>query len=581
MKLVYTVLFSFLITFLFAQGVEDKFLQNKTVTHQEAIVFYQQLAKAYPQSKLFEYEKTDIGLPLHLFVISKDKDFNTASLKDKNKRIILINNGIHPGEPCGIDASMNLAKDLLTNKDMAKLLDNTVVCIIPFYNVGGSLNRGCCSRVNQNGPEEYGFRGNARNLDLNRDFIKCDSENARAFSNLFHIWKPDVFIDTHATNGADYRHTMTVIPTQYNKLHPLLGNFMKNTMLPQLYEKMKSKEYPMCPYVNSVKSTPDEGIIDFLETPRYSTGYAALFNTIGFVSEAHMLKSFPERVKSTYAFLTSVLEFVNQESELIGKLKKEADKDILTRTEFPVSWTLDTTKHELFNFMGYEAKYKKSNVTSMERLYYDTLEPYTKPIKYFTTYFPDIIVNKPEYYIVPQAWKEVIERLKWNQVAVQRLKKDTVLTVQVYYIEDYKTPEKPFEGHYLHSNIKTRIETQNINYNKGDYVISVNQVQNRYIIETLEPQATDGFFAWNFFDGILQQKEWFSPYVFEEKAEEILKNNPELKKEFEEKQKQDEVFLSNSWAQLYFIYQNSVYFEKGYLRYPVARVNEKVALPLE
>ncbi|HET6244896.1 MAG: hypothetical protein H0V01_03085 [Bacteroidetes bacterium] len=583
MKFLYLFLILYIITIqIQAQKPEDKYLSNKTLTYQETIDYYAKLAKMHPQAKLFEYEKTDAGFPLHLFVISQDKDFNPASLSKKNKRIILINNGIHAGEPCGIDASINLAKDLLTNKNnAAELLNNTVVCIIPVYNVGGSINRGCCSRANQNGPEEYGFRGNARNLDLNRDFIKCDSQNSHAFTTIFQTWKPDIFIDTHSTNGADYQHAMTLIPTQHNKLHPLLGNYLKETMLPDLYKKMQIKNYPMCPYVNSVNETPDGGIADFLETPRYSTGYAALFNTIGFVTEAHMLKPFPERVKSTYAFLISMLEIVNKENDKLGKLKKEADNDIISKTEFPLSWVIDTTKHEKFNFMGYEAKHKKSNVTGMERLYYDTLAPYTKGINYFSSYNTEISVKKPEYYIVPQAWKEVVERLKWNKVEMKRLQKDTALIVQVYYLEDYKTSEKPFEGHYLHSNIKTRTETSSINFNKGDYVIQVNQSNNRYIVETLEPQATDGFFAWNFFDEILQQKEWFSAYVFEEKAEEILRNNPGIKKEFEEKKKQDAQFASNSMSQLYFIYQRSIYFEKVYLRHPIARINVRMNLPLE
>ena len=184
-------------------------------------------------------------------------------------------------------------------------------------------------------------------------------------------------------------------------------------------------------------------------------------------------------------------------------------------------------------------------------------------------------------YIVPQAWKEVIERLKLNTIEMAQLSRDTALLAEVYYIEDYSSSHEPYEGHYLHSNVKLKKEQQLIQFYKGDYVVLATTKNNRYLVETLEPQGMDSYFAWGFFDAILQQKEWFSPFVFEERAEEILKQNPSLKTEFETKQKQDTAFAKDAFAQLNFIYQHSDYFEKTYKRYPVARLNTKVNLPLE
>ena len=130
---------------------------------------------------------TDSGKPLHIIIYSSDKDFSFTS--DKTK--ILINNGIHPGEPDGIDASMSLIRDLALNK--IKTSRNTQIIVIPVYNIGGMLNRNSSSRANQNGPEAYGFRGNARNFDLNRDFIKSDTRNAKSFQQIFHLIQPDIF----------------------------------------------------------------------------------------------------------------------------------------------------------------------------------------------------------------------------------------------------------------------------------------------------------------------------------------------------------------------------------------------------
>ena len=265
----------------------------------------------------------------------------------------------------------------------------------------------------------------------------------------------------------------------------------------------------------------------------------------------------------------------------IKELRNKAEKDCAQKKDFDLNWQLDTAKFESIIFKGYEAKYKKSSVTGQQRLYYDQDAPYTKKIKFYDEYKTTVTVKKPEMYIIPQAWKEVIDRLKINNIYMKRLSKDTTLEAEVYYIENYTSSHNPYEGHYLHANVEIIKETQRLNFYKGDYVVDVNNKNNRYIVETLEPQGVDSWFAWGFFDAVLHQKEGFSDYVFEEKAGEILKQNPSLKTEFETKQKQDTVFAKDAYAQLNFIYRHSNFFEKSYNRYPVVRLNNKTKLPLE
>nr|MBK9653890.1 hypothetical protein [Bacteroidota bacterium] len=193
-------------------------------------------------------------------------------------------------------------KNILSNDDSKKLLDNVNLIIIPIYNVDGALNRNSYSRANQNGPKEYGFRGNAINLDLNRDFMKCDSRNTFFFHRVYHLFKPEIFVDTHISDGADYTYTMTLIATQHNKFHPVLAAYMDTVMLPFLYNGMDKKNNTMFPYVESVAEIPDSGIAGFLDIPRFSTGYTSLFNTISFVTETHMLKPYPAQVQATIDF---------------------------------------------------------------------------------------------------------------------------------------------------------------------------------------------------------------------------------------------------------------------------------------
>lgn len=558
---------------------------NQTPTYEATISQYKMLAKNYKELKIIEFSYTDAAEPLHLIEIKKRS-------KNNNKINILINNGIHPGEPEGIDASLILCQnilELINNQkitkvkhfkneydisDLISLLDHANLYIIPIYNIDGAKNRNSFSRANQNGPEAYGFRANNKNLDLNRDFIKLDSKNAKAFTEIFHYTKPHVFIDTHTSNGADYQHIVTYIATQRDKLHSTIANYQFDVFIPELNKQLKAKNFDAVPYVNNWTDKPEKGWPAFYESPRYATGYSTLFNAIGFTLETHMLKSYSERVEGSYSFLLSCLKISNRDFETIAVNKLSADADIALSEEFDINWKVDTSTYEIIKFKGYESNFKKSEIGDYNRLYYDRNKPFEKEVKFYNKYISTKRIAKPEAYIIPFAWEQVIDRMVLNKVKFEQIKKDTLMTLSVYYIEDYKTVNKPYEGHYLHSNVKLNKRDMKILVRKGDFIIYTNQFQNRYIVETLEPEAVDSYFNWNFFDAVLGQKEHFSDYVFEDTAAELLKNNKELSAAFEKKKSDDAEFAKNKYAQLEYIYKSSEYFEKTFMRYPVYRLEK-------
>ena len=568
-----TVLSIFLLTISFFASAqltpfELSKSKNTTATYQQAIAYYKNLDQKYDQMKMITCGLTDIGKPLHLVVLSKNKNFDPVQLRKQNKRILLINNGIHPGEPEGIDASMMLARDLLQKN---KLPDDVVICIIPVYNIDGSLNRGL-SRVNQNGPESYGFRGNAKNLDLNRDFIKTDSRNSYSFQEIFNSWQPDLFLDNHTSNGAEYQYVMTFIETQRDKLNPVLSKFMTDTLEPALYAAMKASGFEMTPYVEHIAETPDSGITAFLESPRFATGFATLHNTIGFIGETHMLKPFNKRVYASYHLMQNLIDIMRKNATALASAKGQADEQVKNQKQFALNWEMDIEKFDTISFKGYEAKHKVSEVSGLPRLYYDRNLPFEKPLRLYNTYKPKLVVEKPIAYVVPQAWQKVVDLLKLNRVFMKRLSADTLMDAEMYYISDYKTSQRPYEGHYLHSEIKVRTQNQKVRFYKGDYLVYTNQTQNRYIVETLEPQGVDSFFAWNFFDSVLGQKEYFSAYVFEDEASKLLANDPKLKQKLNEAKNKDPELAKSASDQLNWVYHNSVYYEKTHLRYPVGRL---------
>ncbi len=546
---------------------------TQSATYEECISYYEKLAALSPEIKIIQQGNSSVGKPYHLIIISRAGISKPTEVNRKEKAVLFINNGIHPGEPDGIDASMMLARDLLFKKEMNALLSHVVVLIIPVYNIAGCMNRGCCSRANQNGPLEYGFRANAQNLDLNRDFMKNDAPETFSFENIFTQWHPDWFADTHVSDGADYTYTMTYIATQHNKLSPKLADYETNTLVPYLKSEMSKSGYEMCPYVNTLKETPDSGIAEFLESPRFSTGYAALFNCIGFVLETHMLKPYDSRVRSTYAFLLSWIQKAYIDHGVIHGLHEFADeKTSAFENDFPINYKLDMNSQTEISFKGYEAKYKPSDVSGESRLYYDEQSPYNKKIPFYNTYTAQLTIPKPSAYIIPQHCKKVIDIFQNNGVQMQQLTHDTIMKVECYYILDYKTGDHPYEGHYLHNNISVQKDTLMIHFYAGDVLVKMNQPANRFILECLEPQSMDGFFAWNYFDAILQQKEGYNNYVWEDKAAQILSTNSELKKLFEEEKKSNPDFAKDADAQLDFIYRHSPDYETSVNRYPVCRV---------
>ncbi|MEE9408646.1 MAG: M14 family metallopeptidase [Polaribacter sp.] len=545
---------------------------TETPTYKDVISYYEEIAEEYSAISLFSFGQTDSGEPLHLVVYNQEGIFNVEEIKNSSKNKILINNGIHPGESDGIDASMMLVRDIVQNDSLKKKYKNSIIAIIPVYNVGGSLNRNSHTRANQNGPKAYGFRGNARNFDLNRDFIKQDTKNAAAFAEIFHTVNPDVFIDNHVSNGADYQYAITHLFTQHNKLGGSLGAFLENEMRPKLEKSLQEKGIAITPYVNVWGNTPEAGFSQFFDSPRYSTGYTTLFHTLGLMVETHMLKPYKIRVEQTYELLFSTLDLTEENSVQIKELRKKAVEEILAKKTYPIAFKADKENPTELQFLGYEGEYIDSKVTSGKRLFYDRTKPFTKPVKYYNNFVATKEVEIPKAYILQQGWHKIVERLQNNKIEFRELENDTTITVAVNHINNYNTRKMPYEGHYLHYNTSVLQTTETVTFRKGDLYIDTNQNGVCYLLETLEAEATDSFFNWNFFDTILQQKEGYSGYVFEDVAEQFIKDNPVIKVAFEDKLKSDADFAKNPRAQLNYIYKKTLHYEKAHLRLPVFKV---------
>lgn len=549
-----------------------QFTGDSTPTWEQAIARFQHFADTRPGAHLTTIGADDNGLPIHLFILADGTFPHPDSLRAAGRSILWITNAIHPGEPDGVDASLLLAQALLDSDQYMGLLANAAVCIVPVYNVSGALQRSSTSRANQRGPAEYGFRANARNLDLNRDFIKADSRNTRSLLAALRTWDPDLYFETHVSNGADHQYVMELLTSHPDRLDPALRSFLTTTLKPALHAWMDLRGQLMGPYFETRGQTPEQGLEGFLDGPRYSSGHAALHHRIGILSETHMLKPYADRVNATFQLMLATLAVLNEQGADLRTARAQAREHTRATTHFGFNHHLDTTQVEQLRWKGYRARTVPSAVSGLPRLQYDHSQPTDTVVPWMDRFVPAFTLTKPKAYLIPQAWHELIARLEMDGVPLERLTADTSFTVTAQRIAAYTTVKEPYEGHYLHRDIRTTTDTLVFAARTGDVRVPMGHATDRLAMEIIEPRAADSFFAWGFFDAILQQKEWFSDYVFEDIAADLLARDPALRQALEAAKAADPALAKEAWGQLYWVYQRSPYFEEGYRRYPVVRV---------
>ncbi len=543
-----------------------------TPSWEEVIARYRHLAEGSRSARLQEIGRDDGGQPIHLFVISDGGPFSPDSVRARGRNVLFILNGIHPGEPDGIDASLLLAQELLENDRLMGLTATTTVCIVPIYNVGGALQRDTIFRVEQNGPAVLGQRSTLRNLDLNRDLVKADARNTQALVQALHRWDPDVFIDTHVSDGADHRYVMELLTTRREKLDAGVARFMDGVLLPGLYAWMERKDVPMCPYFELRGSEPSDGLVAFFDGPRYTTGFTALFNTVGIMAESHMLKSYADRVNATYQLLLGALSVLDGHGAELRRARADAARATAAATGFPLAWRLDTARVQRLAWKGYAVVREPSRVSGLPRLRYDRTRPVDATVPWYDAYAPGPVRTKPAAYLLPQAWREVAQRLAMAGVALERIARDTLLRAEVHRIDDLRMACEPYEGRHLHRDIRLRTNAEVVQARAGDLLVAMGTRHDRFVMEVLEPDAPDSYFAWGFFDAILQQKEWFTDYIFEDVAAALLERDAMLRADLEARRAADAEFAADATAQLVFVLRRSPYLEPSYRRYPVVRV---------
>lgn len=588
MKIKLLLLLTTLITSLNAQ---DKWLTKfeisggiLTADYNETMNYFQQIDSVSDYADLFGFGRSPQGRDLNCLLVTKEDKLLieqriAEGKKPLQKPTVLIINGIHSGEIEGKDACMILLREILVTKEKEYLLDSINLLVVPIFNVDGHERKSKYNRINQNGPEEMGWRTTAQNFNLNRDWMKADSPEMRAMLLLVSTWNPDFIIDTHTTDGADYQYSVTYSVEKFSNIYKGLGEWLSGKFIPYLESNVSQKGFLIFTYV-SFKNWNEgfvSGITDWASSPRLSTGYFALRNRPSLLIETHMIKPYKERVYATKAVLETTFEFIKNHSSELLFLNEQADrssvKDFLFEKKYlPVKFDL-SDKYEETLFKGYEFEKVYSEISGTDKLVYKN-SPKDFKIKFYRDVIVKDSIQIPDYYIIPREWSFLVDRMSFHGIKYLTTDFDTTLKVERYRFSNVKLANNSYESRQRASFEIERFE-EKVNIPAGSFIIPTNQRTIRIIAHLLEPKCEDSFVQWGFMNQIFEQKEYFENYVMEKIAEEMLKNDSSLKKEFEERLRTDEAFKNNPYDRLNFFYKKSPYWDKKLNIYPVMKLTLK------
>ncbi len=551
-----------------------------TPDYRDTISYLRRLESAAPgKIHLETFGTTPQGRPMTMVIASNDGIFTPPEARAAHKPIVLIQAGIHPGEIEGKDAGLMLLRDFAVTGKLPHLLDHVVLIYIPVFSVDGHENSSPYNRINQNGPESMGFRGQSQYLNLNRDYVKADAPEMRAWLKLWNRWLPDFLIDIHTTDGADYQYDLTWYTEDPHKLDPAVNDWQHAAIADNAIPAFEKRGHLASIYLEFKDgSDPLSGIENFGSGPRFSTGYAALQNRPALLIETHMLKSYETRVRASYDLVALLLEYINDHPQSLLAATAKADADTIARAQDKSARVALTFKPDPaatpFALKGFAFTKQHSDISGRTWIQYDPTKPKSYDIENWNGLLPDLSIAPPAAYVIPAQWTAMIDRLDAHGIAYRRIRDPRTVRADGYQIDGPRWAAKPFEGHLMLTAFQLGSVSREANLPPGSVVVPLNQRTANVAIQLLEPQAPDSLLHWGYLDAIFEAKEYGEPRVVETLAREMLAKDPALKAEFDAKLRDDPAFASDGGARLNFFFQRSPWYTAQHVgAYPILRLD--------
>ena len=546
----------------------------ETDDYEGTIAYAKLLAKQFKEVHYQTIGTTVTGRDVPLLIIDKDGYTKPKKIRKSGRCIILVQSCIHPGEPNGKDAMFLLIRNMLRGRENSDLLDDFSFIFIPVLSPDGLANFSPFNRINQNGPKQMGWRVNAQGLNLNRDFTKLDSPELRGFTALFNQWQPDLFFDTHATNGADYQYVTTYSIEDFGNYDAGLSYWLSRVWEPKIRVAMSELGIPITRYIEFQPwGDPTASLSDESFSAMFSEAYTTARNCPGILLETHMLKPYKDRVLSTYHIIVETLRIIASDKANFQNTIAQAKKNDLDLKELPINMQSEMNDTLWVDFMGYHFDTVYSDITGGWYYAYDTTRPETRRIRSIRSTRPEKTLNVPKEYIIPAQYAEVINIVKAHGFEMNLLKSEKTLKVSTYRFDNVEFAPRPSEGRCRVAHFDTQEITKEVTFPKGSAVVKTSQNGVRLLMTVLEPEMQASLFESGFFNQVLQRVEYFEVYKMEPMAQEMLAADPFLKEQFEAwkasfpKDKQPSQYAILNW-----FYERSPYCVKNYLVYPLGIV---------
>lgn len=532
-----------------------------TPSYEETMAWLNKLCGATKTMKMISIGKSANYRDINMVIASTDT-FDKGELNVSLKPLLLVQACIHAGEVDGKDAGMMLLRDIAFGSKK-NLLENCNILFIPILNVDGHERISAYNRVNQRGPENMGWRTNARNLNLNRDYSKLDSEELRAVVKVMNDYEPDMYLDLHVTDGADYQYDITFGSGE--GFSASIGAWLKNSFTPAVTKHLKAFGHIPGPLVFSVNELDfRDGMTEFPYSIRFSNSYGDIRHIPSVLLENHSLKPFKQRVLGTYVFLEGVIQSISSDHTA---LKNAISNDKLHRSqEVILTWKKSEVKDSI-RFLGIESSREKSAITDGEYVVWKG-KPVTEMISYTRYNQAEKKTKRPKAFYVPATYKDVIDRLHAHGIVMEVITVPEEVDVTMYRIADHKFATAPFEGHFPVTGTFTK-EKRRETFYPGSVRVDTDQPLGDLAILLLHPESPDSFLQWGFFPEIFTRTEYIEGYAIEPLARRMLAENPALASEFEKKKKEDPNFIKNQQSVYQWFYSRSKFFDNRWLLYPV------------
>jgi len=564
---------------LYWQTTAERSDYHRTADYGSTIRFARQLQEVSGNLDVQMFGVSGQGRPMPLLVVSTDRAFTPAAARATGKPVVFVLCGIHAGEISGKDATLALLRDALILDWEPQILKKVTLLVVPMFSVDAHERTSPYNRINQNGPDAMGWRYTPIGLNLNRDFMKAEAPEMRAMlGQVFARWRPDLLIDTHTTDGDDYRHDLTYDYGRGPVVPHAVEQWAREVFEGRIVPRFAAMGHLPSPYLGfRTPHHPEEGVDADAFLPRFSHEYAALQCRPGILLETHMLKPYRDRVKAVRDMLYAVIDEVGRDPAALESAVSTAEAEVRERvtSRDPAARRIALTtklgeRVDTLAFKGVRETWSQSSIAGGPVPTF-TKDPIDMDIPFRRETLPDLVITEPAGYLLPREWADVRAVLDVHGIRYRRFAATWTDTVEAQHVDAWWARSKPYEGHFAITVTRVANERRQRTYEPGDLWIPLDQPSALVAIHLLEAQAPDGLTYWNAFDTVLEPKEYAEDYVMAPIAEKMMADDPALAREFRARVAADSSFANDPRARVDFFYRRSKWADPEFEVLPPAR----------